>query len=506
LGRAYQLNADPAFPLAFWRYFEQFMQANPLNMGPNWASGQEVALRLIALVFAWQVFATPQTSTAQERSLLLSAVVAHAQRIPPTLLYARAQNNNHLISEAAGLYTAGVFLEGHPLAPQWKKVGWKWLNKAWQTQIEADGNYIQQSSNYHRLMLQVSLVAFAASQVAADKIPAASINRLQAAAIWPGSLIESSTGAMPNLGHNDGSLFLPLSASDYADYRPTLQAACRAFANQSALTPGIWDELSYWLLAKDKLTLPIAEIPAHPHRLNGQNSWAVLRAAHYTDRPAHADQLHVDLWFRGQNIACDAGTYRYTAPPPWDHTLARTASHNTLTINNQDQMQRASRFLWLRWAQASLHKSPLTSTLTASHNGYAPLGITHSRSLSLLGPDEWLVTDQLTSHSALRNQPVILHWLLSELPWSFSQNQITVQLQNAALRLSVQAFNGQGKLLPLEFQLIRAGELLQGSGEYPPYLGWVSPTYSQRLPALSIRAISSLPEVMKLVSHWMFTD
>ena len=29
-----------------------------------------------------------------------------------TLAYAKAQNNNHLISEAVGLYTAGIFFPG----------------------------------------------------------------------------------------------------------------------------------------------------------------------------------------------------------------------------------------------------------------------------------------------------------------------------------------------------------------------------------------------------------
>lgn len=33
------------------------------------------------------------------------------------------------------------------------------------------------------------------------------------------------TGRMPNYSANDGSLVLPLSACDYVDYRPSLQAA-----------------------------------------------------------------------------------------------------------------------------------------------------------------------------------------------------------------------------------------------------------------------------------------
>jgi hypothetical protein len=46
------------------------------------------------------------------------------------------------------------------------------------------------------------------------------------------------------------------------------------------------------------------------------------------------------------------GTFRYTAPAPWDNSLARTLVHNTIELNHQDQMKRAGRFLWLDWAQA----------------------------------------------------------------------------------------------------------------------------------------------------------
>ena len=57
LGRAYRLCADERYPQAFWDYTEAFWQANPPYRGPHWLSAQEAALRLMALVFAGQVFA-----------------------------------------------------------------------------------------------------------------------------------------------------------------------------------------------------------------------------------------------------------------------------------------------------------------------------------------------------------------------------------------------------------------------------------------------------------------
>jgi hypothetical protein len=82
LGRAYHLTGDERYPETFWRYFEIFQQGNPLNQGPNWESAQEVALRLIAFVFATQIFADSIHSTEDRMSKIGAAIAEHANRIP----------------------------------------------------------------------------------------------------------------------------------------------------------------------------------------------------------------------------------------------------------------------------------------------------------------------------------------------------------------------------------------------------------------------------------------
>jgi hypothetical protein len=99
--------AKSGTPQCFWERWEKFIDANPPYNGVHWMSGQEVAIRLIGLCFAAQVFSGSQQSTPDRMLALGRSVAAHASRIPPSLSYARAQNNNHLLVEAAGLYTAG---------------------------------------------------------------------------------------------------------------------------------------------------------------------------------------------------------------------------------------------------------------------------------------------------------------------------------------------------------------------------------------------------------------
>ena len=131
----------------------------------------------------------------------------------------------------------------------------------------------------------------------------------------------------------------------------------------------------------------------HVLRHTGLPSWAYLRAVRFSGRPGHADQLHLDLWWRGQNLAMDPGTYLYNAPAPWDNSLALSAVHNTLTINNRDQMTHAGRFLFVDRAQAEVVEAE-TGRLTARHDGYRRMGWVHQRTLQII-PQGWLVIDRV---------------------------------------------------------------------------------------------------------------
>lgn len=513
LGRAYALQHDEAFAAAFWQQAETFRENNPPNLGPNWVSGQEVALRILAFTFALQVFAEAASSTPKRRQRLLASIAGHARRIPPTLLYARAQNNNHLITEAVGLYTAGCILPNHPKAARWRKLGWRWFNRAILTQIAADGTYVQQSMNYHRLMLQAALWFNAMARQRREPLPGSIQQRLAAATKWLYAQIDTVSGNVPNLGHNDGAHILPLASGAFSDYRPTVQAASCAFLGGPLLPPGPWDEAALWFGLNPAADNPPRCVPSPGVlRIDDEASWATLRAAHFHDRPAQADQLHVELWWQGVNIACDPGTFRYTAPPPWNNGLAHTAVHNTVLIDGQDQMTRAGRFLWLDWSQAQvLSQSDETPSITAEHNGYDHLGVTHRRSLICIPSEGWLVRDALlpvkNKHIQTPHE-IILHWLVPDLPWQLDLNCLTFETDAGQVTLEISAsLQQKDEQAPLPIlQLVRAGEVVLGPPANLPTLGWYAPTYASKKPALSIRAHLNTTLPIQLVSKWRFSS
>ncbi len=503
LGRAYLLTGDERYPRAFWQQVELFLDRNPPNLGPNWASAQEVGLRILAFAFAGQVFAGSPHTTPERMRLLSAAVAAHAARIPATLPYARAQNNNHLLTEALGLYLASALLPDHPDSARWQALGWRWLNHGLQTQIAPDGGYAQHSANYHRLMLHVALFGLAAVRSNGQTLPQESLERLSAATLWLRDLQDPRSGRVPNLGHNDGAHILPLSNSDFGDYRPVVQAASRAFLGAPSLPPGHWDELSAWLGlpldARSEISglRHAAQTSYAIHRLAAKKSWAQLRALKFEVRPAHADQMHVDLWWQGQAVLLDAGTYRYTAPPPWQNALTCAAVHNTLTVDNQEPMERAGKFLWLRWDQARLlHED--ANCIEAEHAGYTRLGVLHRRALQRLDDDAWKIVDSLLAtddNSSASPHTSTLHYLLPDLPWRIDGASLILQARTGPIRLQVTVDQ------PAQIdsvQLVRGGESLYGPPNGPAFLGWYSPTYNHKLPALSFRVAihGSLPLIV----------
>jgi hypothetical protein len=502
------LTQDPKYFQTFKKFFQQFNHYHPQNLGIHWTSSQEVAIRLIALICAYGIFSTVTGWDSTIAGELRTSIWQHACRIPSTLIYARAQNNNHLLSEALGLFYAGTFFKQSKKGKVFCKQGWKLFNHTIQSQIRSDGTYIQHSMNYHRLILSEAIWFTKLAELTHTPLPEKTLEKLQAATRWLQQFVQPENGRTPNLGHNDGSLIFPLSTAPYDDYRPILDA-CRVCFLSHPLLPTM--EIAQWLsLSNGKVLKHLngTEKSVSLPILRNQTLSAYLRAETYSDRPAHADQNHLDLWFHGENVALDAGTYRYTDLPPWDNGLAHTQNHNTITINDLDQMTWAGRFLWLDWSKGTyLEHSAEPYSLTAQHDGYKKIGVQHQRRVTFDGSSNCLVEDTIY---AIRTGPTMarcaLHWLLPDGDWSLNHSQLKLHSKGICIQLDLLR-RKLNQMIPVPFSVLRCGQLLHGCVHRAyPTLGWVSPTYNVKIPAISILAEFENPELpFSIQSHWTLT-
>jgi hypothetical protein len=424
------------------------------------------------------------------------------------------------------LYTAAAALPTHPEAKRWKKLGWKWLNAAFQSQIDVDGTYIQQSSNYHRLMLQAALWVFNVQRNAFpnEAFPTAILERLTAAARWLYQLMDSLSGGVPNLGPNDSAYILPLSTCPFSDYRPVVNAAGTAFMQKRLVQAGPWDEMTAWFGLENmpQLTKKPGQNDvlrdSSAHTLHHKDAWAYLRAVQLHARPGHADQLHLDLWWQGLNIAQDAGTYLYKAAFPWDNALTHTAVHNTIMVDNMEQMRRGGRFLYLEWAQAESPKYEQAQDgswqrLSAQHNGYRRLGIVHKRVVTVDEQGQWVISDLVSGASDQKAHQARIHWLLPDWEYKVESEQensaatiLLISPWSTQISLKLRWMDAPGQTASQAFQwgLARGGQLAAGTGPVHPTWGWTSPTYGYKMPALAFFVTVGDRPPIHIQSEWGF--
>lgn len=507
LARAYKTTKNLAFSELFWQKFEEFLSNNPVNSGPNWASAQEVALRMMMWILAIPAFKNSPLSTPARLISFTHAIQQHVLRLLPTLDYARSQHNNHLLSEALGLIFGGDFLRDcDSRAQQWVDKGLREFELAVLNQIDDYGNYSQHSANYHRMMLQLALLYFAFLKKTDRQIPDAVKTKLSLSTHWLITQLDLVSGRLPNLGHNDGTLLLAFGCTDFRDYRPTAQAAAIAFLGQPCLPPGQWDELALWLGLDPSNPLVSPQMVASPaiHKLGTSDCWGSMRGVRFQNRPAHADQLHVEIWCNGENLARDAGTYLYNGSNPWQNALDATQIHNTVTIDGKDQMQRVSRFLWLDHAQADWQETGQSNKITAAHNGYRKLGIRHERSLEYQDPHKFIIIDTLTpAPSDLCQHVYRLHWLLADWGWSLEGQKLTLTKDklNAVIHTSAFRQSTGEKIIPSEVSLIRGGKNLIGQAK-DEVAGWESDTYGEKHPVLSFSLYYSATGSITITTDW----
>jgi len=272
----------------------------------------------------------------------------------------KAVRNNHTLTETLGLCLVGTLLPKLPGAKRWARNGREWFEEALSYQVFEDGSYLQYSMNYHRVVVQLLTWVILLGKL--NKIPWSPVVKEKAECSFKFLLTHiQDNGHLPNYGANDGALFFPLSDGDFRDYRPQLNALNFALFSKSIFnTKGSMEALA-WLGIRDRSssfkpfqqkggTLKF-EVGGY-YGFREENAFTFIRCGSHPYRPSQADNLHLDIWYNGENILRDAGSFQYNTDPELVHFFSGTQSHNTVMLNGIDQMEKGPRFIWLDWSQA----------------------------------------------------------------------------------------------------------------------------------------------------------
>jgi asparagine synthase (glutamine-hydrolysing) len=397
--------------------------------------------------------------------------------------------NNHLIAGALPLFLAGTLFPWHVDAAAWRHRGRQVLIEAIQEQWWNDGGYVQPSHTYHRLALSYLLWAARVAELHGDhEFVGKAKTQLRNGGALLYQMTDCSTGTLPNWGPNDGALFPPLGGSDYSDFRPILNAVGYATEGCRVFPEGPGDELMVWLWGMNALSAPerppIQRSHSFPHAglhiLRSSEAHAVLRCGPVLSRYGqHADQLHVDVWWRGRNFLRDNGSYSY-ADPRFHEWFRSTDAHNTVVCDGRSQMEPHRQFLFLKWPSSRMLEmtEPPPGVLDwvgGLHTGYHRLDrvVTHTRILARLESARWLVVDKVSAALDGRPIPVDLRWHLIQGAIRLTDSEAKVMLDDGPYGL---------RWCATEETVASISE-----GSDSPVDGWASRYYGLKAPAPSLR-------------------
>ncbi|WP_221406280.1 alginate lyase family protein [Daejeonella lutea] len=391
-----------------------WIEQNPINSGPNYKCSQEISIRVLNWVFCLNFYRHSKSLTEERFQKIMNVIYWQMRHVHANIMFSRiAVRNNHAITETLMLYLSGVFFPFFPEAQKWKREGMKWFEQEIEYQIYPDGTFLQFSMNYHRVVIQLLTWAFVIAEKTGDSFQEVVYERAYKSLKFLFDCQDLKSGNLPNYGANDGALFFKLNSGDYRDYRPQLNALHFILTGASLYGQGPFEEDLFWYQTRNIKTFPAL---AHKYGwrcypdggyyiLREQETLTFIRCGNHKDRPSQADNLHLDLFHKGVNIMRDSGTYQYNAQPEDVKYFFGSAGHNTVMLDEYDQMKKGRRFIWYYWSQAGqviVEEDDLTYSFSGSISAFRFLrpGIRHFRTVvKQKSKPEWIV------HDRVKNKP-----------------------------------------------------------------------------------------------------
>lgn len=460
-----------------------WIDKNKLNKGPNYVCSQEISLRILNWIFALYYYQNSKNLSNELFIKILNSINWQWQHVYKNINFSRyTVRNNHAITETLCLYLVGILFPSLPNATAISKLGFRYFEQEISYQIYRDGSYLQFSMNYHRVVVQLLTWALQISKLNGIKHSPMVLDRAQKTASFLTHHQDLVTGKLPNYGANDGALFFKLNNKEFRNYKPQLNALQVVLKSQNLYECEVNQEDAWWYTG-GKLQTKEWEPPHSDsiykapiggfYVLRNQNYFATLRCGNHKDRPQQADQNHLDIWYNGHNILRDNGSFKYNTDKELVKYFTGTASHNTVQIDDFDQMQKGSRFIWNYWSQAKnvqTHDHKTYLEITAEAFVYKHLGeIVHKRQVKQFTEQaKWEIIDELQIPQKFLNHEYHQNWHISD---NFTD-----------LGFEIVCFDAKGNPLKAVTKEV-----------------WYSDVYGTKVPSQMIRFTNSVPYFNTLI-------
>lgn len=152
---AYLASNDPKYARAAVADITDWIERNPPLRGVNWMSAMEVAIRACNWLWAWWAFHRDPSWSAEFNQRFLRSLWQHGRYIERNLENKGGLRTNHYLSNIVGLLFLGVMVPAWPEARRWKEFALRELVRCMDEMVYPDGVSFENSTAYHRLVLEL---------------------------------------------------------------------------------------------------------------------------------------------------------------------------------------------------------------------------------------------------------------------------------------------------------------------------------------------------------------
>ncbi|PYR15190.1 MAG: hypothetical protein DMF94_32595 [Acidobacteria bacterium] len=352
LGQAHWLTGDDRYAREYRAEIEDWIAVNPFAYSVNWACAMDVALRAISWIWGFYFMAGSQACADPGfRRALLRSLFMHGEFVfthPET----SDVNGNHYLSDGAGLVFLGLFFKHTARGRHWLARGRRIVCDEMFEQVSEDGVDFEQSTAYHRLVLELFFTSYLLLEQHGEPVPERQWTRLGRMLDFVAAYTKPS-GLAPLIGDADDGRVQKLGTQAINDHRYLLSTGAVRFSRGDLKTAAhhFWDE-SFWLLGPDHAasfdrlqgdpaTFRSVAFPAGGfYVLRSPSAHVVVDCGEVGMRGrgghGHNDILSFELFLNGLNVVSDCGAYLYTASREWRNRFRSTAFHNVAQVDGEE--------------------------------------------------------------------------------------------------------------------------------------------------------------------------
>jgi hypothetical protein len=229
LAGAYRLTSDGRYLDELGSQLRSWIAANPVELGPNWATTMDVAIRAANWVAALALVAE-QAENERWFAQALESLLLHGRFVRSHLEWSEARGN-HYLSDVVGLLPVAALFSGGWEGRAWADWAAGELASEMEHQVRPDGTAHEASTTYHRLVTELFLCGTQATDaLVPGRLPDSYRARLDRMLEFVRDYTRPD-GLAPQIGDADDGRFLPLGnyGADPRDHRHLFAQADRPF-------------------------------------------------------------------------------------------------------------------------------------------------------------------------------------------------------------------------------------------------------------------------------------